>query len=532
MKKVLLFALIIAALGAFSQVKSKKVDIKMGEDQKVSRKLMMDDIIGKDGKSIYALKIKYGGVFGSSYFLLEKYNNSMNLEKSAKMELVFEKNKMSFEYIVQFHDEFYVFSSYKNQKAEKNYLFVQSVNKSNLTLNNDLVKIAEIDYSSGSKRNSGSFGFDISPDSSHFMVFCNMPYEKTEDEKVGYFVFDGDMKKVWDKTIKIPHRDKLFSVHEYTVDNLGNVYLLGVLYKDIVKEKRHGEPNYTYQIVSITDKGSNITEYPVQLPDKFLTDMKFAINHDNDIICAGFYSQTGTFSIAGSYFLKIDPITKNIKSKSFKEFGIDFITQNLTERAEKKVKKKAAKGKNVELYEYDLDDLIIKPDGGAMLIGEQYYVRVVTTTSTDSRGNTTTRTTYYYYYNDIIVININSNGEIVWTEKIAKRQVTTNDGGFFSSYTKAIVGDKVYFVFNDNPLNLNYSGTGKVMPFTGGGGKKSLAVLVELSSDGKQKREALFNAKEAKIITRAKVCEQTGPKELILFGQYGKKQRFMKVTFK
>jgi len=78
----------------------------------------------------------------------------------------------------------------------------------------------------------------------------------------------------------------------------------------------------------------------------------------------------------------------------------------------------------------------------------------ITTTSTDANGGTRTTTVYYYYYNDIIVININPGGETEWTKKIAKRQPSSNDGGFFSSYSLSIVKDKMYFVFNDSPKNL------------------------------------------------------------------------------
>jgi len=56
-------------------------------------------------------------------------------------------------------------------------------------------------------------------------------------------------------------------------------------------------------------------------------------------------------------------------------------------------------------------------------------------------------------------------------------------------------------------------------------------VMVELNSEGKQIREALFDVDDAEVIIRPMVCEQISKKELILFGQKKKKQRFAKVTF-
>ena len=61
--------------------------------------------------------------------------------------------------------------------------------------------------------------------------------------------------------------------------------------------------------------------------------------------------------------------------------------------------------------------------------------------------------------------------------------------------------------------------------------KESVVVVVELNSDGKQSREALFSIREANVIIRPKVCEQINSNEIILFGQKKKKQRFAKVSF-
>ena len=132
-----------------------------------------------------------------------------------------------------------------------------------------------------------------------------------------------------------------------------------------------------------------------------------------------------SFNVDGTYWLKIDPKTQEIISQNFKEFDIDFITQNMKKRQEKKAKRKEAKGKEVELFSYDLDEIIFDNSGGAVLIGEQYFI--TTSTSTDSNGRT--RTTYRYHYNDIIVVKISSDGNIDWAEKIPKVQVSTNDGG-------------------------------------------------------------------------------------------------------
>ena len=164
------------------------------------------------------------------------------------------------------------------------------------------------------------------------------------------------------------------------------------------------------------------------------------------------------------------------------------------------------------------------------MVGEQFYIRVVTSTYTDANGNTRTTTTYYYYYNDIIVMNIDASGNLVWVEKIAKKQETTNDGGFYSSYHVSLVKDKLYFIFNDNTKNLVFKPGGTLYNFTKS--KAAITVLVEMDIKGQQTREALFATVDVGILARPKVCSQVSDNEMVLFGQRKRTQRYGRVTFR
>jgi hypothetical protein len=219
-----------------------------------------------------------------------------------------------------------------------------------------------------------------------------------------------------------------------------------------------------------------------------------------------------------------------VEVTNFKDFTIDDIVQAMSEKQASKTQKKIEKGKNVELYEYDLDELIVRSDGGVVMVGEQYYVRVVTVTTTDSKGNTTTRTIYYYYYNDIIVVNISPEGNIEWVERIPKLQYSTNDGGYYSSYVLTVVNDRLLFVFNDDPRNAFYKGVGR--PETYRRGENGAVLLVEIDTEGNQERHTLVAPRGRSVaITRPKVCEQVNSNELVIFAEAGKKTQFARVTF-
>lgn len=532
MKRIILLLTFSLALSStiIGQEKSNKVNIKWGPEQKESKKSTLSDIIGHDETGFYALKTQLKNLGFSAIITLEHFNKELEKTKSVEIELKEKKNYKRLEGVYQLNNKLYLLTSIIDKKNKINRLFIETINKQTLQLNNDSKEVASIDYATHRKFNAGTFNYKLSRDSSKVLIYYNLPYEKGKKEKFGFQVYDNLLNKLWEKEVELPYLEELFEVENYRVTNEGNVYLLGVIFKEKRRVKRQGEPNYKYQVLSYTNNGNTLTEYPIVVEDHFLTDMIITINENKDIICGGFYSAKGTFTVKGSYFLKIDGKTKEIKAKSFNEFGIDFITQNMTERQEKKSKKKAEKGKKPELYKYYLDEIILKDDGGAVLIGEQFYIVTVTHTYTNPNGGTTTTYTNYYYYNDIIVVNIDSDGNIVWTEKVPKRQRTVNDGGFYSSYTTTVVNDKIYFVFNDNPKNIEYKGEGKIYNFNRS--KESLVVIVEMNSEGKQSREALFSAKEVEVLIRPKVCEQISKTELILFGQKKKTHKFARVTFK
>jgi hypothetical protein len=502
--------------------------VNWGKEFTAPRNSTVADIIGHDASGFYVLKRQFsGGFFASTKLSLDKFDNSLNPIKNIELELTEGGKKSYLEDILHLRGQMHLFTSFPDQRTKINALFWQTVNKQTLLPDQtNKKKIAEINYEGNSRRNSGSFNFRLSQDSSKVLVFYSLPYDFGDPEKFGFAVYDDQMNRLWQKDVVLPYRDELFDVESVKVDNYGNVYLLGLLYKDVRKAKRKGAANYQYKVLSYTQEGKNENEYAVSLPDKFLTDMQIGIRSNQDIVCAGFYSDFGKLSIRGTFFLSIDAKTKAVKTESFKEFDINFITQNMTERQAEKAKRREEKGQEQEMYEYDLDKLIVRSDGGALLIGEQFFINTVTYTSyTGNRA--ITRTVTYYYYNDIIVVNINPDGNIAWSVKVPKRQSSVNDGGFYSSYAMAINKDKIYFVFNDNPNNLDYSGVGRVQE---AGLRNQVVTVASVNARGEMKRQ-LLGAGAGEVIIRPKVCEQISYSEMLLFGQRRKTQQFGKVVF-
>ena len=186
-----------------------------------------------------------------------------------------------------------------------------------------------------------------------------------------------------------------------------------------------------------------------------------------------------------------------------------------------------------ELFRYSLDELVLRSDGGALLVAEQYFVEEINRIDPYGFGyystfNRTYRPDFIYYYNDIIVVNIRPDGEVEWASRIPKQQVSQNDGGYFSSYAMSIVRDKIFFVYNDDYRNFDANRNKRKNNFTG---RSSIIIIGEVSKDGQVRLLPLFNNNEADVITRPKVCRQVGPREMVVFGERGRNYRFALLEF-
>jgi hypothetical protein len=509
------------------QFKSEYKNITWGEEIRASRRTTLDDLVGYDQDNLYAVQREFK-YLGPSDVLLESYDSDLNQLKS--IEWARTKDQV-LEHMQLSGGKLWMFSSKDDGSASKG-LYLNEVDRKTMIPSRKIQKIASAKGSNSFTLKRVEFIFRQSRNEEFLGIasISNFGRQKEEEQKITLTVLDKDMQIVWENDVVFPWRDYLFDVEKLRVDQEGNAYLLGLLYQgDKRKEKRKGEPNYEYHVVKFKKDKSEPEDYLIKLEKEFITDMTIDVLDNQDIVAAGFYSSKGTFSIDGTYFATVDATSKQIKRKAQKEFDLDFITQAMTERQAEKAEKKEAKGKEVELFEYDLDDIVLREDGGAVLVGEQYYMFTTVTTTTTAGGGTSTRTTDHYIYNDIFVVNLSPEGIIEWALKIPKRQHTTNDGGYYSSYTLSVTDDKMLFLFNDNPKNLIERDEGKYKNFAPG--RESMVMLAEVTTNGTVEKKSLFSSNEAEVIIVPKVSEQVDDNTLVIFGKKGKAQRFMKLEF-
>lgn len=503
------------ALFIATAIEAQNPTLTWGPELVRPRKTDIAGLIGGDKYSFYCLR-SVRSFFSVKVNTLEKYSReTMKLEYVREFKLPEMNGKdLSFEGMFMLNGQLLVFSSAYDSDLDKKTAYVQKMNTSDGSLSS---KPKEVDLITGvKKKNSASFDFVLSGDSSKILIVHSDPYDKYANEKFSYKLVDPNMNVLWAASLELPYKDKYFSISNYRVDNSGKIFMLASIMKEKADRERK-KPSYSYDIVIYDNANKSLKEIPVTLGDQYITDISFALTPKGTLAVGGFYSNKNSEGLAGTFYMSIDKDKNKVIAQGKKEFTSAFLSEFMSARRADKHK---------ELYNYSIDHIVTLQNGGIIMVAEQFYVNVVTTCQ--PKGGCTT--TYYYNYNDIIVVNVNPDGSIKWTEHIPKTQISTNDGGYYSSYSFVLTGNKINFIYNDNRKNLDPNLDPKRAK--NGIGRKMITVNVAMNvDDGKFVKSSLFSAKEEKIYTRPKIAMQISGKQSLFYAIKRKKFKFGVINF-
>lgn len=437
------------------------------------------------------------------------YNSQMYADK--KKTRVMDVND-----VLMLDNKILMFVSEYDRASDTYTSYAQKMNLDGL-LDGTLIKLDE--YKTPEKSLRGKYEFVKSPDNKNIVLYHKRPFKMYNDEKFKIKKFDQDLNLIWEKDLAFPYKDKDFNLFSLKVMNDGNCYILARIFLDNeeAREKKNNlEATYYFKLLSFSDtdtiQESFFKETNIELPKRWITDISFTTIND-EIVCAGFYADKKDMAVTGTFFMRIEKTTGLIRAQDTEEFSKTFLAEFIGD-------KKAERGNG--LRDFVLSDIIRRNDGGLMLVGEQFFIKTVCYTSS---GNT--RCNDYYYYNDIIVVNINSKGEIEWNARVPKRSMDSQNG-FYLSYALAVKGNQVYFIYNENQKNLTITDPRMLKNVNI---SSSVAVLAHINSKGDVSREVLFTSKESQAYLRPKTCKQLNPNQMIILGVKGKNTQWGKLRF-
>ena len=375
--------------------------------------------------------------------------------KSLKLNLTFDqKGNKALEETFPVKDKIYVFSSIRLNDLRRNDVYVQEIDKATLEPLTEPEKILELAYFKWHQAsNRIGIKFQLSKDSTKLLLSFRGS-ESIEDKRdLQYIVYDLSSKNKWEKLLFLPkllkEEEKEDSqIQKVEIDNNGNLHFLklerfGLLARNLLlnhqheyyhSRKRKLKAGYEYSLDSYFANGSPAKETKINFPDHFITDLGMDIHPSGDLVFTGLYAPKESFQIAGFFYYTLDPVSHSIKLKQLNEMPKESFQLAINKQQGEKLQKLEAKDGNkskTKLFEFMVKNIVFNDKGGAYVVVEKEYIDEVPVKDGDV-NNFSTR--IIHHFENIIVFSVSDSGQLKWTEKIVKKQITDGFEIYYSSY--------------------------------------------------------------------------------------------------
>ncbi len=292
---------------------------------------------------------------------------------------------------------------------------------------NRIREIQELSTLSNEKEHRVEMKYVHSHDHKKLLCYKNLNNSE-KDEKILYTVFDASETNPLQGELIIPYPDEKFNVRTIQVSNKGNVYVLGKRYKI----SAISEPDeFEFLLIRKDIKSGNSTELSIEMGDITITDLTLRIDRNENLYVAGFYSEKKSSQIIGTVYQQISN-TGEANSVTHQRFSDELLSKFLSE-------KQIDRGQ--ELKSFFLDNIVLRSDGGVLLLAEKYYVTF--NSYMDIYGYWINE--QIHHFDEIIVTSISNQGELEWGAVIPKRQSSENRINL--SYTDVISSSAIHLIY-------------------------------------------------------------------------------------
>lgn len=205
-----------------------------------------------------------------------------------------------------------------------------------------------------------------------------------------------------------------------------------------------GENNLGLFVLS---NGPAYTYSRINVPDKVISDVALEVDNLNRRVnIVGLWHEKNKDEAQGYFHLMKLIVTLNDVEDVT---AIEFTPRFLSDVSGKDV------GKVSSLRDFELSDLVLRRDGGYILMAElrkEYARRSNYNMSGTGRGLSGWTD---HFYEDVIAVAVHPDGREHWQEVFFKKQFSQDDGALFSSYYLVQTPSRLRILYNDEIKNNN-----------------------------------------------------------------------------
>jgi hypothetical protein len=345
--------------------------------------------------------------------------------------LVFDEKRLFIEAIQNIDSGFVIYHSFK----KKDKFTIRAIRYDKEATVQDTLLISE----SEEVLPIGDLKYAYSEDKSILLLFA---YEKN---KIYSFTVDVRKFEVLSAHIfdLVGNKSSIGDFEEVVVNNKGEVFFL------FQKERSSWSSKDKGMILIRIDNGLLNLNY-ISCLDGTCDDPKLAIDNINkNIVIAGLWGEDDETETYGYYIFRESISELQIQKEREVSLFVydDDILIDLNG-----VAKKAKKNR---LLDFFAKDVILRTDGGILLIAEMQreFSRRSAGSPAIDRSMIATRGYTDYYKDDLIIFSLNPDGELHWRKILFKKQFSQDDEGIYSSYFLMKVPSQLHIIYNDEIKN-------------------------------------------------------------------------------
>ncbi|WP_339918099.1 hypothetical protein [Yeosuana marina] len=508
------FILFLCYLSFASVYSQNDIQIEYGAVFKNEKREIPFDIVGKDENGYYLLysEGKYGQ--GDDMFL-RKFNLDLTpsgQELNLKDETY--ENKFSSLGVTKINDNIIHVFSLMTDTGKKYYY--QFVNLNTFELSEKKF-ITEIENDTKNANNSIS-RFIISDDENTITLFYTIPNKNKETAKIRVQTFDSSFVEQTNTTYEFPYNNDVLSIRSVFSNKNKELFILCKVYdssKILSDESKH---QYEFQLFKVTSDNLKLLT-KIRPNNVHLRHLSTTLFDDNKLVLTGLFSVKDMYAMTGVFSAKIDLETGKQLYANYNTLSTEFFSKLMSDGKKKdKAILKYNEGKR-ENPNYILKNTIKLDNDELLVLAEQnrsFTYNYVTT----------------YYSDNIAAIKLDNQGNVIWSNKIGKRNEKANVY-IYNSFFPILKNDAIYLFYNGNSKNLNHK-TGFIA--NSFGSDESVFLSTKIDAEGNYTRHILCTKEELEGVTiRPSLYNWIDDNTLLMFGQdidNLKNQRFIKVIFK
>ena len=326
-----------------------------------------------------------------------------------------------------------------------------------------------------------------------------LDYKNPEQGGFLLYLFNAESEQLFFKEELIQSKEKNYVLQNFQVSEDGkSVFILAKNYNNKVKKL-----NYSFELSQIAASETKIKT--IEIEDKFIKSLKLNF-HNNSIYCIGFYSEKSYEDNDGLCFFKFNKANLESEKVKFSPFTNQFIQDKFGKETDKDIK-----DLKIKTILFENDAIILNAE-------EEYEY---TNNSPNSNGAVT------YVFNDIVSAKLNTDGDLIWSRNINKKQSYTYSNDSYISYFSTIKNGSSYVFINASEKIKELKN--ERVEFKDVNPNKANLYLLTIDSSGNFTYQLLLNEDQIEVpfsVSKGILIDNS----CYFMGRKGKKKQLLKVT--